>query len=98
MASRWPCRLWCSSASEAFVITIEVVQMLRGEMEPARFSGTHGLLQRNFGTEGAITVSQVQNLGRVRHRHFDHVDRAWHTRGFTRAGEADVLRPQANGH
>src|SRR6266705_436946 len=54
--------------SEAFVITIEVVQVLRGEMEPARFSGTYGLLQSNFGTEGAVIVLQVQDLDRVRHR------------------------------
>ena len=74
-------------------MAIEVVQVLRREVQPARFPRTHGQLQIHFGAEGPIAVPQVQDVGRVRHRQFNHVDRTWHPRGFIRAREADVFRP-----
>ena len=79
--------------SEAFVITVEVVEMLRGEMQPHGFSRTHWLLQRHFRTEGMVIVTQVQDVGRIRHRHFDHLHRARQTWVLTRTGETQVFRP-----
>ena len=86
-----------ASPSEAFVLTVEVVEMLRGEMQPHSFPRTHRLLQLHFRTEGVVTMAQVQDLGRIRHRHFDHLHRARQTWVLTRTGETSVFRPEANG-
>ena len=49
--------------SEAFVITVEIVEMLRREMQPHGFPQTHRLWQRHFCTESMVVVAQVQDVG-----------------------------------
>ena len=64
------------SPSEALPVTLEVIHMLWGEVQPKCFSGMHRLLEFHFSTEGAVTMPQVQDLGCTCHRHFDHINDA----------------------